>query len=328
LFSPKCDRKTPQLYRKVKKRFAKVKTNRSCKGKTFGRGNGLFGPGSPGQLQIRVGNRNPQVTPISPTSGPAPHSCRRPVISTAGGMGGPWEALALRGCSRPREVSGAQGWRGASRVPRSSDLFPPAGSGGSRTGQPGEGSPRARGLAFAALKTFQRACHGEARRLRPGPRRPAPPAGNFWVFRWPVTLVGRRASPWARAAGAPSLSARTCPGAGGSRARSALALPAPPPPGFPAPCVSTWPGRAPHPERLEPPGGPWSGQAGKGGGDPPPGGVGGGGLAAGSRPTFRQWSRTTCPSRLPQRRRRWRRRSRWNCWRTRLPRGRSERPHR
>lgn len=67
------------------------------------------------------------------------------------------------------------------------DLFPPAGSWGpreavweprrgARTSE--EGGSRVPGLAFVALKTFQRACHGDAQR----PSRThaaAPPAGNF-----------------------------------------------------------------------------------------------------------------------------------------------------
>lgn len=193
-----------------------------------------------------------------------------------------------------------------------------------------------------ALKTFQRACHGDAQRLGRSPRGPRLPRGTFRRsaalslslsdapppgLALPGLPPSRRGPSPAPAAPVPAAAAAAalrspCPAAR-PRARAATAATAAPRLAFqngPAPsralrAASAAPSPGRPPERG----------AGGGGGEE---GTRREGLAASFEPTSRQWSKATCPGRLPQRRRRWRRRSRWNCWRTRLPRGRSERPHR
>lgn len=126
-------------------------------------------------------------------------------------------------------------------------------------GGPREGSSDVRGrqlrvpgLAVAALKTFQRACHGDAQR----PSRPhaaAPPAGNF-LPPAAVSLSLSDAPP-----PGPLPAARSLPLAeDGPRAaaRGALSRPgrwrrrpsAPPPPSCPARGACKWPGRVPRPD--------------------------------------------------------------------------------
>lgn len=218
---------------------------------------------------------------------------------------------------------------------------------------------RAPGLASAASQTFQPVRHRDAQQLNRSPRGARLPRGTFRL----VTLAFRRTSPWLALPELPPLLARTFPGARGSDPRRAApALPGPGCPAEGAPLPSTaaapprpascaarfarCPGPIPRTERLAARrgvpgrcGALRREQPGLSPGRPPEpiGAPGGGGEEEGirrrgwllrSEPTFRQWSKATCPSRLPQRRRRWRRRSRWNCWRTWLPRGRSEPPHR
>lgn len=313
----------------------------------LGLGRGAFGPRRGGQLQIRAGpprsGPQPHVYSFSPLLPPSSafHGCRdvpgrRPVPGAAGGLHRfqtcslgrePGRSPPLPPCSRPR----------AARLPARC-----LGSRGSRARQPERGRSRAQGLAFVALKTFQRACHGDAQQLGRSPRGPRLPRGTFRRSA-ALSLSLSDAPPPGLALPElpPSLPARTFPGARGSRPRrrSALALPR-------RPAASPRRCRRPAAPRLAFQNGPAPSRALRAAsaapspGRPPERGAGSGergageegtrreGLAASFEPTFRQWSKATCPSRLPQRRRRWRRRSRWNCWRPRLPRRRSERPHR
>lgn len=259
------------------------------------------------------------------------------------------------GRRRPPQISDVQFRNGARAISAAPASLPPAGCQASREvfGEQGEPSPAARartlpgaGPRFRGFENFPARVPRRRAAAGPEPTRPAPPAGNFSALGCLVTLAFRRASPSARAPRAPSLP----PGEDLPR-RPRLPSPPPPPlcarpapppgreppplppPRCPASRFSKWPGPVPRPDSgergAEPRAAPGAGSrqrgAGGGGGEE---GTRREGLAASFEPTFRQWSKATCPSRLPQRRRRWRRRSRWNCWRPRLPRGRSERPHR
>lgn len=151
-----------------------MKTNGSQKRKNFalGFGRGEFGPHR-SQLQIPCEwDHSPEV--ISPNSFLPPitgiFKCLQ-VTSTAGGLS--LRTLALWGLPRPSRIPGAQlrhrasGSRKAATCWRPQARAVPAcwfGGGESRAARPEEGSSRAPGRAFVALKTFQRACHGDAQR--------------------------------------------------------------------------------------------------------------------------------------------------------------------
>lgn len=101
---------------------------------------------------------------------------RRPRPGAAGGLHGSQESslgAEPRRCpplpplSRPRVARLPARWLGS------------RGSRGSRVRQRERGSSRAQGLAFVALKTFQRACHGDAQRLGRSPRGARLPRGTF-----------------------------------------------------------------------------------------------------------------------------------------------------
>lgn len=155
----------------------------------------------------------------------------------------------------------------------------PRGAGGSVNWAAGEGSPRARPSLRLKL------ARATARRAAAAPGAPAGPASRGELLGVSVACfqAGRRASPGLARPERPPSRRGPAQAPAGSRARSALAPPAPPPPGSPAPCVSTWPGRAPHPERLSPRAAPGAGRRGEGGGDPPPGWGGGAWLLAPGR---------------------------------------------
>lgn len=127
--------------------------------------------------QPRVFSAHPPPAPVTATVKclPGLTGCpgRRPRPGAAGGLRGsqesslgaePGRSPPLPPLSRPR----------AARLPA---RWP--GSRGSRARQPERGSSRAQGLAFVALKTFQRACHGDAQRLGRSPRGPRLPRGTF-----------------------------------------------------------------------------------------------------------------------------------------------------
>lgn len=262
-----------------KKQLAKMKTTRSHKGKTSDLEVGRFGPRSPGQLQIRAGPQSSgHRRRFSAGSSSLP-----PSRGSSGRWG--WEVLsrhllpgAARGLDRFRACRGGEE---PPASPRRATCSRPWARGARRgwSSAAGERKPPGARPGFRGFENFPARVPRRRAAAAPEPRRPAPPAGNFSAFRWPVTLAGRRASPWARAAGAPSLSARTCPSAGGSSARSALALPAPPAARLPRASLATWPGCAPRPERREPRAAPAAG-----GGERRRGPAAGGRLLAPGRP--------------------------------------------
>lgn len=142
-----------------------------------------------------------------------------PSFITAISAGCPLWTLALWAHPRPSQISNIQLRNGASQSLKGSTCSP-TGSWGpcavvweSRRVQlrrSRKGSSEAPGRAFVALKTFQRACHGDAQRPWRDPRGPRLLRGTFQRLDG-VTLAFRRASPWPPAPRAPSLLARTVP---------------------------------------------------------------------------------------------------------------------
>lgn len=219
----------------------------SCPGQRQLPGAGSLGPSAPGFSCLRV-------LPSSRTS-----DCR-PVTS-----------LVNLGSGAARSLHGSLtftlGTEPPSRVCAGTCSLPQArGVPGRRFGSPGRGartseggSSRGPGPASAALKTFQRACHGDAQRpSRTDPRGRAS-RGELSASRRRVTLAFRRASPWAALRPparppAPSLLARTVPAPPPLWARSARPgrwrrRPSPPPPPrSPARRSSEWPSPVPRPD--------------------------------------------------------------------------------
>lgn len=159
-----------------------MKTNRSHRGKTSDLE--VVDLDLVAQASCRFGwDPNPQV--LGPISFLAPHYCHHPAPSPPNGDGKSFvdtcswvPPVALTDCRSAVEEPSLPRLRSERPAPARRIVE----SGGSGARQREKGSPRARGLAFVALKTFQRACHGDAQRLRRGSSGPRLPRGTFQRF--------------------------------------------------------------------------------------------------------------------------------------------------